>query len=657
MDALLVTLDECTRCVVREVTTQVAKAVNGTAATAVSLLTQQRYYATLRESFTLNAQRSKAPPVFAVSEPSSLNAVALSPAAATDTPATELSLSSGRSSGASAVANASAAGKTKQQQQQQSSSASSDTSLRVHTTSSRRGWGEDFQLYLELLIARLFLLLRSIVQMVVSIATLRSMHSRASATRRQQLLSLRQPTSIPAADVRGNPCASNADVPDDASDTDDSLWIVPPSRQQREQLSEEVPAHGAPQPLALLAGALFGEDAAMHDESRSTEDFIRAAGYTYECLRCVTADGYVVYMHRIPNKASSRSVLFAHGLADSGLGWVSGGITSSHAFAASDEGLDVFLADFRGAPPREHVNSNLSSTEYWYFTLDELGLEDLYACVREIQSLKHRERKDVSPSLDSLKLVAHSTGCIAAMEYAVMCSIRGVEHGLSGVVLLCPAGFHAHKLPFLFYPMMILDTLFRRQMLALTPGVYIPTKLLRLLMNKLTQDLQNIPAVAELVKVVIGSGLFGGDASDWTQALAMPHYNVKGMPGVSLLMLLHFEQLWKSNSFSTFDWRNFNSIKRIVRRAAMRNRSPISPAAGEVIDIGAHYGYIDVPVDLIGGTTDYVVAPDNVVEHQRRLSEAGVANTIRWFTLAHLDVIHRPPADLRSHVLSCLLRR
>jgi pimeloyl-ACP methyl ester carboxylesterase len=686
MDAVLVTVDECLRTTLRELMAQATKAVNGTAATAVSLITNRPYYSILRANFAPSSSDSL--PHLHVSRPSSFHRLLLHQPSS---PSSNLP-------------------RLPPPPNDHQTANCSDSFLRVHTTSSRRGWGEHFQLYLELLIARLFLLLRSIAQFALSIATLHAMReSSPSSSARSWLFSpsSRLKSKAKREHVRdrkdglfdeGKPDGKHRD-----DEEDDFAWFAPPSRQQRQQLSEEVPARGAPQPLALIASALFGEDAAMHDECRSTEDFIRAAGYTYELLRCATADGYIVYMHRVPNKRSKCAVLFAHGLADTGLGWVCGGITSSHAFAASDEGKDVFLADFRGAPPREHINPDLPSAEYWHFTLDELGLEDLFACVKEIQRVKRVEHHNVSDNdndksdsssnsssegnaaadgaqfqnaedhqgmrtqrennanvsegVESLKLVAHSTGCIAAMEYAVMCKVRGLHHGLSGIVLLCPAGFHMHNLPFLFYPMMALDYFFRKQMLLITPGVYIPTKLLRLLMNKLTQDLQNIPAVAELVKVVIGSGLFGGDASDWTQALAMPHYNVKGMPGVSMLMLLHFEQVWQTSSFTTFNWWSFMRIEKIARRVAMRTRSEISPLPGEVIDIGAHYGSVDVPVDLVGGTTDYVVAPDNVVEHQRRLSEAGVPNTLRWFTLAHLDAIHRPTADLRAHVLSCVKRQ
>jgi hypothetical protein len=50
-----------------------------------------------------------------------------------------------------------------------------------------------------------------------------------------------------------------------------------------------------------------------------------------------------------------------HGLLDSSLGWVSSGVVGSQAFAAYDQGYDVFLGNFRGLASREHVNKHISA--------------------------------------------------------------------------------------------------------------------------------------------------------------------------------------------------------------------------------------------------------------------------------------------------------
>lgn len=43
-----------------------------------------------------------------------------------------------------------------------------------------------------------------------------------------------------------------------------------------------------------------------------------------------------------------------HGILDTSMGWVANG-TGSHAFAAYDQGMDVWLGSSRANPPREHT--------------------------------------------------------------------------------------------------------------------------------------------------------------------------------------------------------------------------------------------------------------------------------------------------------------
>ena len=48
-------------------------------------------------------------------------------------------------------------------------------------------------------------------------------------------------------------------------------------------------------------------------------------------------------------------VFFMHGLFDTSMGWVSNGVTGSQAFAAYDQGFDVWLGNSRANPPRSHI--------------------------------------------------------------------------------------------------------------------------------------------------------------------------------------------------------------------------------------------------------------------------------------------------------------
>ena len=48
-------------------------------------------------------------------------------------------------------------------------------------------------------------------------------------------------------------------------------------------------------------------------------------------------------------------VFFMHGVFDTSMGWVSNGVTGSQAFAAYDQGFDVWLGNSRANPPRSHI--------------------------------------------------------------------------------------------------------------------------------------------------------------------------------------------------------------------------------------------------------------------------------------------------------------
>ncbi len=58
-------------------------------------------------------------------------------------------------------------------------------------------------------------------------------------------------------------------------------------------------------------------------------------------------------------------VFFMHGILDTSMGWVANG-TGSHAFAAYDQGMDVWLGSSRANPPREHTG------DYYALGLDRL---------------------------------------------------------------------------------------------------------------------------------------------------------------------------------------------------------------------------------------------------------------------------------------------
>ena len=176
--------------------------------------------------------------------------------------------------------------------------------------------------------------------------------------------------------------------------------------------------------------------------------------------------------------------------------------------------------------------------------------------------------------------------------------------------------------------------------------------------------------------------LFNGDASQWDRAMQLPHYNSRSMPAISLHTGLHLIQVllawltaehevlrWDIRSqpvhtllaaYTATDQHAHTAHKPVVSTSCMRNaeirwkawprQGMLTPhralqwirsgkfklfdygskranrkAYGEAAppDIAAAYKLINVPVDIVAGKADGVIAPQNVRKHSQRLHEAG----------------------------------
>ncbi|KAK3017783.1 hypothetical protein RJ639_003413 [Escallonia herrerae] len=275
--------------------------------------------------------------------------------------------------------------------------------------------------------------------------------------------------------------------------------------------------------------------------------------------------------------------------------WVSNGVVGSPAFAAFDHGYDVFLGNFRGLVSREHVDKNISSRHL---------------------------------------------GGAAILMYVITRRIEEKPHRLSRLILLSPAGFHDDS-TFVF-TMVEYITLGLAPILApLVPGFYIPTRFLRMLLNKLARDFHNNPAVGGLVQTLIGY-VTGGDSSNWVGVIGLPHYNMNNMPGVSFRVGLHLAQMKHAGKFIMFDYGS----------AAANMEIYGSP---EPLDLGEYYGLIDVPVDLVAGRKDKVILPSMVRKHYKLMKDSGLEVSFNEFEYAHLDFMFSHREELLAYVMSRLL--
>lgn len=387
----------------------------------------------------------------------------------------------------------------------------------------------------------------------------------------------------------------------------------------------------------------------LNTDARTCQDVITELGYPYEAIHVITADGYVLLLERIPRRDSQKVVYLQHGVLDSSMGWVSNGVVGSPAFAAYDQGYDVFLGNFRGLVSREHSDKNISSRQYWCYSINEHGTKDIPAMIEKIHQVKTAELKLSKPDIEEetnddqpyrLCAISHSLGGAAMLMYVITQRIQEKPQRLSRLVLLSPAGFHDDS-NIVFSVAESLLVFLAPVLSRLVPAFYIPTRFFRMLFNKLARDLHNLPAVGGLVQTLMGY-VVGGDSSNWVGVLGLPHYNMNDMPGVSFRVALHLAQIKRSGRFRMFDYGS----------ASANMEAYGSPAP---LDLGECYRFIDIPVDLVAGQKDKVIRPSMVRKHYKLMKRASVNVSYNEFEYAHLDFTFSHREELLSYVMSRLL--
>ncbi|KAI3777477.1 hypothetical protein L1987_47277 [Smallanthus sonchifolius] len=179
----------------------------------------------------------------------------------------------------------------------------------------------------------------------------------------------------------------------------------------------------------------------LNTDARTCQDVITELGYPYEAINVITADGYVLLLERIPS-------------------WVSNGFVGSPAFAAFDQGYDVFLGNFRGLVSREHVNKNLSSREYWRYSINEHGTEDIPAMIEKIHEVKTSELKSLSDrdteqtnTEQPYKLCAigHSLGGAAILMYIITRRVEQKPHSSNWIGVMGLPHYNMNDMPGVSY--------------------------------------------------------------------------------------------------------------------------------------------------------------------------------------------------------------
>ncbi|KAM9986075.1 hypothetical protein ACTFIZ_004332 [Dictyostelium cf. discoideum] len=388
---------------------------------------------------------------------------------------------------------------------------------------------------------------------------------------------------------------------------------------------------------------------------RTVKEIIEQSGYPYEKIHVTTDDGYILELERIPNKKSTNVLYLQHGIFDNSFAWIATGPAQSLAFAAYDQGYDVFLGNLRGNGDRLHQNSKISSKEYWNFSMSEHAFLDIPTFIQNIRKIKSKElfglnnintkvnllnpnnfstTSSSSSSVNNNKeqhqqqqqqqqqqqhhhhhyhhhyhhhhhpvdninicAIAHSMGAAVLLMYIVRCRMLNKPHYISKAIVLSPAGYHkkAPKIVDILAPLINI-------WLYLYP-IHVfrfPNESIKVIIAKIYHDaMSNLPT-KNLLVYLVSRYLLGGDTRN--HPLTTIHnlaYNT--FNGTSVLIYRHFWQIRRSKKFEAYDYGPKKNLEFY--------------GTNEPLNFLDHYNLIDIPIHFVMGLKDNLIDPVNIIKH------------------------------------------
>lgn len=170
---------------------------------------------------------------------------------------------------------------------------------------------------------------------------------------------------------------------------------------------------------------------------------IQKEGYPAERHFVETKDGYILGLHRIPNRRGSppkrKVMLLMHGMGSSSPAYIALGPKKSAAFFFSDAGYDIWMANARGNTlSRNHTTLDPDSNpDFWDFSWHEIGQYDLPATIDYILKKTNKTKLDY---------IGHSQGVTSVM--VMLCEHPEYNEKINTLHAMTPPVIMVHNHPY-----------------------------------------------------------------------------------------------------------------------------------------------------------------------------------------------------------------
>ena len=347
----------------------------------------------------------------------------------------------------------------------------------------------------------------------------------------------------------------------------------------------------------------------------TTEQLIAAHGYLSESHTVLTADGFMLTMHRVVrefDRINERVALLHHGLLGSSDDWLLLGTHGALPYMLLENGFDVWLLNARGNRySRTHTNKSIDRIEYWDFSWHEMGVYDLPAEIKYIT--------EVTNSSD-LNFIGHSMGCTALL--VLLSTYPQYNTILTSGILIAPLAYMYHVKG----PLNLLANFYRENgkhaLTFLGQSAFMKHKVFpQQIIEKYCKGLNR---TCFNTLLLLGNG---GVGNVWDRKLlsdVLDHVPAGG----SVKTVMHYVQLVKSGYFQWFDY------------GAENNHLKYETGAPPSYNLRS----VTLPIAIFSSPSDWLATGTDIQTLLPLLQDVRIHHVIKTDNFGHFDFLWSPYA-------------